>query len=334
MPSLAKAAGRAARRYQFGTFSVGITLPEGVQEREDELRSVLKLKGSVTVKTHASKVVSAAVGSSLGKAVDKLRPDLMLVVDVAGKGVSISSRPVFYYGRYTKAPGVSQRKEVCRRCSGAGCRYCGNTGIEKKPSVEEVVGRRLAALTGSGKFVFTWLGSEDRQSRVYPPGRPFVVEVKSPVKREIPRKFAARYRGGQIAVSAGRVLPGSPSRLPPFRFRTMITGVAASKVRAESLKDLRKAFRNAEVRFERPHERPTTKMVYRASGTLKGRTLTIDAELDGGLPVKRFVSGELVSPSISEVLKTEVRCRNFDICRVRETGEFEFAEIAWREKKN
>ena len=75
-------------------------------------------------------------------------------------------------------------------------------------------------------------------------------------------------------------------------------------------------------------------MVYRASATLKGRTLTIDAELDGGLPVKRFVSGELVSPSISEVLKTEVRCRRFDICEVKETGRFEFAEIARVEKKN
>ena len=60
----------------------------------------------------------------------------------------------------------------------------------------------------------------------------------------------------------------------------------------------------------------------------------IDAELDGGLPVKRFVSGELVSPSVSEVLKTEVRCSRFDIREVKETGEFEFAEIAWSQKKN
>ena len=334
MPSLAKAAARAARRYQFGTFSVGVSLPEGVQEKEDELRSVLKLKGSETVKTHASKVVSASVASTLGKKVDKLRPDLMLVVNVAERKVAITSRPLFYYGRYTKGPGVSQRKEVCHRCSGAGCRFCGNTGFERKPSVEGEVGRRLAALTGSEKFVFTWLGSEDRQSRVHPPGRPFVAEVKSPVKREIPGKFSTRYRGGRVVVSSGKVLPSKPTRVPAFRFRTKILAVASSKVGDEGLRELRRAFRMAEVRFERPHERPTTKMVYGASATSKGRTLTIDAELDGGLPVKRFVSGELVSPSISEVLKTEVRCRNFDICGVREIGRFEFAEVARSEKKN
>jgi len=207
MPSLARNAARAAKRYEFRTFSVGISLPEGVQEREDELRSVLKLKGSQTVKTHASRVVSAVVASNLRKKVDKLRPDLMLVVGVAGREVSITSRPLFYYGRYTKVPGVSQRKEVCHRCSGAGCKHCGGTGFERKPSVEAVVGKRLAGLTGSRKLVFTWLGSEDRQSRVYPPGRPFVVEAKSPVKRKVPRKFVVRYRGGQIRVSGGRVLP-------------------------------------------------------------------------------------------------------------------------------
>lgn len=334
MPSLAESASRSARRYQFRTFSVGVSLPEGVQEREDELRSVLKLKGSETVKTHASKVVSAAVASSLRKKVDKLRPDLTLLVDVAARDVALMSRPLFYYGRYTKAPGVSQRKEPCHRCSGGGCKFCGNTGYERKPSVEGEVGRKLAGFTGSERLVFTWLGSEDRQSRVYPPGRPFVVEVKSPVKRKVPRKFGARFRGGQIAVSSGRVLPSRPMRLPTFRFRTEILGVAKSKVGEGGLKELRSAFHRTEVRFERPHEKPTTKMVYRASATSKGRTLSIDAELDGGLPVKRFVSGELVSPSVSEVLKTEVRCRSFDICEVRETGRFEFAEVARSEKKN
>ena len=64
------------------------------------------------------------------------------------------------------------------------------------------------------------------------------------------------------------------------------------------------------------------------------RNADFRAELDGGLPVKRFVNGELVSPSVSEVLKTEVGCRSFDIRKVREIGGFEFAEITRGEEKN
>jgi tRNA pseudouridine synthase 10 len=172
------------------------------------------------------------------------------------------------------------------------------------------------------------MGSEDRESRVFTPGRPFVAEVKNPVKRVFPRRFTARYRGGQVSVSAGRILPAKPVRLPTFKFRTEILATAASKVSAEALEGLHSAFRRTAVRFERPHDRPAWKMVYRVDATAKGRTLVIRAELDGGLPVKRFVSGELVSPSVSEVLKTEVRCRRFDICGVTETGKFEIGEVA------
>lgn len=158
--------------------------------------------------------------------------------------------------------------------------------------------------------------------------------MKNPVKRVFPRRFAARYRGGQVSVSAGRVLSGKPIRLPTFRFRTEILATAASKVPTEALAGLHSAFRRTSVRFERPHDKPTWKTVYRADATAKGRTLVIQAELDGGLPVKRFVSGELVSPSVSEVLKTEVRCRRFDICGVTETGKLEIGEVTRIQKEN
>ena len=82
------------------------------------------------------------------------------------------------------------------------------------------------------------------------------------------------------------------------------------------------------VVFDRPNEKPVSKTVYSVRAKVRGKTLTIDAELDGGLPIKRFVSGDLVSPSVSEVLKTEIRCDKFDICGVKETGEFGFGKVS------
>ncbi len=334
VPSFADKAVRKVRRYQFDTFSVGVSMPEGVQEREDELRSDLRLKGNETIKTQAAKVVAAKVSAQLAKRVDRLRPDLTLLVNFNSEEILINSRPVFYYGRYTKPPGVSQKRELCPHCSSAGCKKCRQTGFEQKPSVEDLVRKKLGRFSGSDRMTFTWLGSEDRDSRVFQPGRPFVTEVKNPMKRSFPKRFAARFGGGQVSVSAGRVLPSKPVRLPSFRFRTEISATAASKVAAESLEELRSTFRKAVVRFERPHDRPTFKTVYKALAKARGKKLLIDAELDGGLPVKRFVSGELVSPSVSEVLKTEVRCRRFDICEVKETGKFEFGEVTRLQKEN
>ena len=334
----AEAMGRLAvkrmRPYQFRTFAVGVSLPEGVQEREDELRSDLRLKGKETIKTQAARLVANFVSRSTRKRLDKKSPDVIALANFDLGDVSVSSKPVFYYGRYTKPAGIAQRRSLCQHCGGTGCEKCGNVGFERRPTVEESLRKKLSGFSGSPKMVFTWLGSEDRESKVFAPGRPFVVEIKNPRKRELPKRFGTRVRHGTLVVTAGRILPAKPTRLPSFRFLTEIRAVAASKVDQKSLRDLKSAFRGASVTFQRPNNRPTTKTVYRASAAARGRTLLIRAELDGGLPVKRFVSGELVSPSVSEVLKTEVGCRSFDICRVREIGEFGFAEIARSEEKN
>ncbi len=332
--TMAAIAARKVSRYEFRTFSVGVSLPDGVQEREDEMRSVTKLKGNETIKTQAAKLVASSLSEETRKRVDRQKPDVNLLLDFGAGEVFVTSRPVFFYGRYTKPPGVSQRRSLCEHCGGSGCRKCRNTGFRQSRSVEEALRRKLTVFSGSEKMTFTWLGSEDRESRVSSPGRPFVVELKNPRRRLIPRRFGARLGGRLVSVSRGRVLPSKPVRVPSFRFLTRIRATAASRVSPEGLANLKSSLRRAVVRFERPHDRPTMKTVYTVSASARGRSLLIDAELDGGLPVKRFVSGDRVSPSVSEVLKTEVGCRSFDICGVREIGRFEFAEVTRGEKKN
>ena len=323
-----------ARPYQIRNFSDGVSVPEGDHERPDEQRSEMKLKGNETIKAQCARQVSTQVSEMLRKKVDRLRPDVTLLADFGAGDVFVTSKPVFFYGRYSKPSGIAQKRTVCEECRGAGCPKCRNTGFARATSVEEILRQKLGGFSGSDKMIFTWLGSEDRKSRVFPPGRPFIAEVKNPKRRGFPRKFGSRQRAGLVSVSHGMVLPSKPIGLPAFRFLTKIRAVAASKPTPDALKELNAKFRRTEVRFDRPHNRPAVKMVYEVTGRLKGRTLFIDAELDGGLPVKRFVSGSLVSPSVSEVLKTEVSCRSFDIFRVREIGEFSFAEVTRDEEKN
>jgi tRNA pseudouridine synthase 10 len=324
----AKEVAKRIRRYQFESFAVGVSMPEGVQDREDELRANSKLKGNETIKTQTARFIADAVAARLGKRVNKTNPDLTVIVSIGSSKVEVLSKPLFLYGRYTKPAGISQKRKPCQHCSGRGCIKCKATGFERRPSVEGKLRAKLAKTTGTDKMKFTWIGSEDRDSRVYFPGRPFVVELKSPVKRKVPRNFLVRSKRGLICISICRVLPSKPIGIPGFRFRTEITATVANEVNAESLAEVRKRFRRVVVRFNRPHERPVQKTVYSVRTRKHGKTLAIDAELDGGLPVKRFVSGELVSPSVSEVLKTEVKCRRFDIREVKETGRFEFGKVA------
>jgi tRNA pseudouridine synthase 10 len=321
---VAEQAWRKAKRYEFATFGVGVSMPEGVQEREDEIRSTLQLKGKQTVKSQLSTLLSAKLAGKLKKKQNRTDPDLTILFDVGKSQITLQSRPIFYFGRYTKPAGVAQRKELCKACWGRGCEACGQTGFERTPSVEEKAGRKLVGATGARGAKFTWIGSEDVDSVVCGNGRPFVVELKNPRVRKVPKRFVTRGRGGRVSVTRGRVLPSKPNKLPTFRFRTDIFATAEKRIDKGAIRELAKAFRNATVIFDRPNERPVAKKVYSVRGRVRGRKLMVKAELDGGLPVKRFVSGELVTPSVSELLKTEVKCDRFNICGVKETGEFGF----------
>jgi tRNA pseudouridine synthase 10 len=326
VPGLAVKAAQAAKPYQFASFAIGVILPEGVQEREDELRSEIKAKGGESVKTHFSRLLTALVSTKVRRKVDKSRPDLLALVDAGRLTATVSVRPVYFFARYTKPSGLRQRKERCGGCGGRGCERCRGTGFARVSSVEDAVGTRLLRESGAGSFKFMWIGSEDKESEVLPPGRPFVVELKGPLVRKVPRRFVSRGKGWQVSVTGGRRLPSKPTVLPSFRIVTRATAVTRRMVTLDELQEVRRTFRDAEVVFDRPGGRPIMKKVYRASASrLAPRSLEIRAELDGGLPVKRFVDGGSVSPSVSEVLKTDVGCRRFDVCRVKLTGDFRFA---------
>lgn len=310
---------KAARAREYRTFAVGLTLPQGVQEREDEIRASLKMKGGETIKLQLSREIAESVGRATGKKVDRLKPDITALVDLSRMKVSISGRPLFYTARYTKPRGVSQRRGLCQSCGGRGCKRCGGSGFDPAVSVESLFRRKLSDATGTDSIRITWMGSEDEDSEVLAPGRPLVVEMKNPVKRRLPRSFRMRSGRGWVSVSKGRVLPSKPANLPGFKFRTRIAVEVAQKPDAERLGAL-KGLAGSMVRFDRPHGRAVSKKVYSLSVAARRGGLWVTAELDGGLPVKRFVNGDLVSPSVSEALGMDANASRFDILRVTEKG--------------
>ena len=102
---------RSVRDYEFSTFSIGIILPSGVQEREDEVRSELKMRGRETIKSEIAREISRYASKATRKKIDRMRPDLTALVDTGGQSVQLSTRPLFVHGRYTKPRGVAQRRE-------------------------------------------------------------------------------------------------------------------------------------------------------------------------------------------------------------------------------
>ena len=316
---------RGSKKFQFKTFSIGMILPSGVQEREDQLRSDLRIRGKMTVKSGLTGEIADLLGRRMHKKVDRLHPELTVLVNLDNDTIDMTAKSIFIYGRYTKPRGIPQRRTLCEECGGRGCDQC-DGGYAKGPSVEAAIGGRLLKTLRSPRTKFTWLGSEDPDSIVFSPGRPFFVEVKSPMRHGIPAKMVLRTARGALKVTGLRRLRDKPSSVPSFTFKTRAFIESEVPVKS-SLSDL-KNMTNLVVQYRNNKGKTVQKKVHQVRLlTARGRKLTMEIKLDGGLPVKRLVNGDSVSPSLSELLKTPLSCQRFDILRVWESGGFKFGKV-------
>ena len=305
-------------KFEFRTFSIGLIIPHGVQEREDTLRSDLKMRGGETFKSELAGRIGRAVVKGISgrkRKVDRLHPDATVLVDIGNGTAEVTSKPLFLYGRYTKPRGVAQRRLFCEGCNGRGCEKCQGSGYSNSPSVEGLVSRRLGVLLGSKRFKFTWFGSEDSDSMVFPPGRPMVIESKNPRRRRSPKALRLRSGKGGLMVSGLRVVTKKLEH-PAFTFMTRAVIRAERRVAGEDLARLQREMKNALVQYRNNKGRLVDKRIYFVKANARGKKITAEIKLDGGLPVKRLVSGEAVSPSFSESMRMPLRCERFDIMRV------------------
>ncbi len=321
-PEIERSVVRRAKGYQFKTFSIGVIVPKGIQEREDQLRSDLKIRGKEPIKSQLGRGISDFVKAQTRRKVDRLHPDITILVDLDREAILVTAKSLFVYGRYTKPPGVSQRRELCERCRGRGCGEC-QSGYRKGVSVEGILEDRLGKILHSAKAKFTWLGSEDPESTVFPPGRPFIAEVKDPRRREVPSRMTARTGMGAMKVGELKVLRGKPTAIPSFTFTTRVFIKPEGPIGALP-RGLAKAVKNAPIQFRNNKGKTVYKRVYSLKIQKRGQSLVAEIRLDGGLPVKRLVSGGSVSLSLSELCGTPLNCQRFDILRVWESGKFEF----------
>ena len=114
------------------------------------------------------------------------KPHLSFVIDLVRKTIELRVLSLFVYGRYRKlARGIPQTRWPCRHCKGKGCDHCNSTGKQYEESVEELMEKAFLVAAGSNGGHLHGAGREDIDARMLGSGRPFVLEVCSPHRREL-----------------------------------------------------------------------------------------------------------------------------------------------------
>jgi len=332
----------AVEDVEFDTYQVGTRTPPLIEENEAFLREEADLPADAgeQFKSEFNREVGKRVGRLTDTTVDFERPDVQFLLDLAADRVEATVNSAFVYGRYRKLErDIPQTEWPCRECHGSGyqgsqpCDHCDGEGYFYPTSVEGLTAPVVCDVMDGTEALFHGAGREDVDALMLGTGRPFVIEVKEPRRRNVD---VERLEGDVNAYAEGRV-EVEGLRLATHRMVERVKELDASKryraavefdadVTGEALADALDELAGATVEQYTPHRvdhrraaLTRTREVYEATGELEDpRHATVEVHGAGGLYVKELVSGDegRTEPSLAGLLGVGATVTALDVLAV------------------
>lgn len=184
--NLATLVRKALDPYEFDNFQIGVRVDPEITQKEEAIWGEINATFQEPIKAELNREIGKLVARGNGKEVEFGSPQVVAVVDTAFDHVDVQVAPVFLYGRYRKnVRGIPQTKWPCRKCRGRGCAACDNTGKQYRETVEEFISVHAIELLKGESAKFHGMGREDIDARMLGRGRPFVLEITRPHRRDL-----------------------------------------------------------------------------------------------------------------------------------------------------
>ncbi|MEM0049591.1 MAG: tRNA pseudouridine(54/55) synthase Pus10 [Candidatus Bathyarchaeia archaeon] len=323
------------KEYTFDNFLVGIKLPLEVEEREDEFKAEFNIQYGESIKNELSRVIGREISHRLGKAVDYMKPQIVILINPFTGEIDLHVNSLFIAGRYRKIiRGIPQSKWICIKCNGKGCARCNWTGKMYPESVEELIAKPILEVTLGEGTAFHAAGREDRDARMLGRGRPFVIEIKRPKKRNIDLKSLEKaineYAKGKIEVLDLRFGDKETVRkLKEMEGAQKIYRVIVKfdrEITDEEIAKLERELTGVIIRQRTPlrvlHRRADClreKHIYETKiKRLSANNIEMIIRCQGGLYVKELITGDggRTKPSVSEIIGAKAEPVELDVLEV------------------
>jgi tRNA pseudouridine synthase 10 len=338
----AESAAAAVEGTEFATYQVGTRPPALVEENERMLREEadLPVDAGEQFKSEFNREVGKRVGALTGAAVDFGRPDIQFLLDLAEDTVEADINSAFVYGRYRKLErGIPQTKWPCSACNGSGrqgrepCPECDGLGYRYPESVEQLTAPVVEDVMDGVESVFHGAGREDVDARMLGTGRPFVIEIEEPRRRDIDTDRLEgdinSFAEGKVEVEGLRLAEhGMVERVKrhdaskTYNAQVVFGDDVSVEALAEALAELDGATIEQETPNRVDHRRASmtrTRDVYEAEGELEdSRAASIDIHGEGGLYIKELISSDegRTEPSLAGLLGVDAEVTALDVLRV------------------
>jgi len=326
IPEFTKLLKSELKKYEYDTFLIGCKIDDDIIDQEQETEDI-------------KKEINREIGLTLEKETEKLvdfkNPDIMAVIDTSFNHVTLQIKSLFIYGRYKKfSRDMPQTRWFCKVCRGKGCRECDYTGKIYDTSIEEIVSKKILEETKGTDESFHGAGREDIDVRMLGNGRPFVLEIKNPRKRNINlgklQKEINRELNEFVEVDSLRFSDRDEiARIKAAGFKKRYRAVieCETPLNNEKLKKVTSSLRGLAIKQLTPtrvaHRRANMvreKQIYNCEiEKVEDTIATLTLETESGTYIKELVSGDdgRTKPSITEIIGSPCKVVELDVIEIK-----------------
>lgn len=323
------------KEYEFQSFLIGCHIDEEIARKEKQLIEDFALTDTVSVKQEINEYVGIRIEENMDKTVDFNHPDIMIIINTQFNVVTLQIKSLFLYGRYTKwKRGIPQTKWFCRRCHGKGCRYCEYSGKLYENSVEELIALPVVKATEAADESFHGAGREDIDVRMLGTGRPFVLEVKQPKKRnidlkEIKKQITQESKKEVMANTLSYTDSSDIARIKQAHFNKVyeLRMQMTTPIQKEKLKKVALSLQGTTINqltptrvAKRRAEKVRQRQIYHCEVLDVGRTCAVlQIEAESGTYIKELVTGDngRTQPNLSDLLKQTCVVDSLDVIEIK-----------------
>ena len=315
-------------------FLVGCHADPAALKKEKELWEKHQLQNYESIKTELNREIGKVALPMIHRPVEFKNPQCVACIDTRFADVKLDLSPVFIKGRYNKlSREIPQTIWPCRVCRGKGCPRCHGTGKMYQTSVQEIIGDIALKMCDGQEHFFHGMGREDIDALCLGEGRPFVLEISQPRRRDIDldelEKLAneselAQYHYLQFTERAE--VARTKTATPTKTYRVIVR--AEGKVNKERVNEVATSFKNVHLDQRTPkrveHRRADLvrdrEILWVKAEVLGEDTFSLTLETQSGTYVKEFVSGDdgRCVPSFSQALGIQCRVETLDVIAINE----------------
>ncbi len=334
-----RAALEKLKQYEYDTFLVGTKMSGMLMENEELMWEIAGALFAEPLKAELNREVGKRIEHETGKKVDFNTPEIVVILNLwsGDFNVELQVKPLFIYGRYRKyRRGIPQTRWFCRECHGKGCERCNFTGKMYAESVEELIKSSIIDVYGAKDVILHGCGREDIDARMLGSGRPFVVELREPKRRQrvdlraLEEKVNEENRAKLEVTNLEYVnremvaLIKNTSARKTYRMLVELRGAVAESKLREAVKELDGAVIEQRTPSRVVHRRADlirSRRIYEMKLlNYSGSTCELEVKCDGGLYVKELISGDKgrTRPNLSDLLGTgiEAEVKELDVIDV------------------